>query len=197
MHHCAQALSLFKQSPCEGKSSPGALWECFREAEGAAFAPSSGHVFGVLLVMHPLSCAQQGWHRGGLHPSAPRWCGGTAPVRDGELRGGERLLLLPLCSTSSGSGVRTRTRVPPPAREAPSPALRQRWACIGAGLSQASPSPDPFCPRPALPRAPRGSAELGAWVSPRGASAGDQPAPPHHGLHPGEAQVVLRERKRC
>ena len=68
MHHCAEALSLFKQSQCERKSSPGAPWECFREADGGMFAPSSGSVFSVLLAMHSLSCT-----RGGLH-----W--GVAPL---------------------------------------------------------------------------------------------------------------------
>lgn len=64
MHHCAEAPSLFKQSQCERKSSPGASWERFREAEGGFFAPSFGSVFGVLLVMHSLSCTHERWHQG-------------------------------------------------------------------------------------------------------------------------------------
>lgn len=182
MHHCAEALSLFKQSQCERKSSPGASWECFREAEGCMFAPSSGSVFGVLLATQSLSCTHKG-----LHPLPLHWCSGTAPVRDGELWDGGRLLLLPLRSTSSSSGVGTRTHLSPPACEEPLPSLHKSWECIWAGLSQALLSLDPFCLHPALPRAHPDVPLLRLRLGAR-----DQPTPLHHRLCPGEVQTALR-----
>lgn len=149
MHHCAEALSLFKQSQCERKSSPGASWECFREAEGCMFAPSSGSVFGVLLAMHSLPCTHKGLHRG-VAPLAFALVQRDSPGVGCELWDGGRLSLLPLCSTSSSSGVGTRSHLSPPACEEPLPSLHKSWECIWAGLSQASLSLDPFCPHPGL-----------------------------------------------
>lgn len=88
MHHCAEALSLFKQSQRERKSSLGDSWECFREAEGTLFAPSSSSVFSLLLAIHSV-LGTQGIALEGYYHSPLCWCSRTALAWDGELWDGE------------------------------------------------------------------------------------------------------------